>query len=468
MERKKFVEKNKQNMVEDLQRFVQFPTVRGERQDGAPLGREIQKGLDWLQKRAGEMGFETINYDGYALEISAGNGVQSVGIVGHMDVVAAGNGWSVSPFQGVIQGDRLYGRGSLDDKGPLIACLYAMQYLREQGGIPDGKKIRMIIGTDEEENFEGIRYYAEHAEFPEMSFIPDGSFPVIYGEKGMCDFDLTEDVTCDEKAPVLLEELSGGSGRTMVPGEAAACCRVTGGDPEEFQRILKTAMEENHIPGTVQLSGNRLEIRTEGKTAHSMAPETGRNAIGLLFLTLSALGKRLSAWRTVEHYNQFLGMDYLGELAGLACADQESGPLTLNVGVASLAEGRLTWLCNLRYPMDKDADSMAEQIEKQLTNAGFNLRICEHLAPVYINGGPMIDGLLAAYREVTGDVTSPPITISGATYSRFVPNAVAFGPVYPDQEELAHQPDEFISLTQLGEWTEIYICALERLLAIKD
>ena len=87
MERKKFVEKNKQNMVEDLQRFVQFQTVRGERQDGAPLGREIQKGLDWLQKRAGEMGFDTINYDGYALEISAGNGVQSVGIVGHMDVV---------------------------------------------------------------------------------------------------------------------------------------------------------------------------------------------------------------------------------------------------------------------------------------------------------------------------------------------------------------------------------------------
>ena len=176
-------------LVELLNRWIAVPSVKAEAAPGAPFGAEVRRMLDTAMADIRALGFPVKDYDGYACDAEMGQGEETIAVLGHLDVVPAGDGWQTPPFTPVREGDRIYGRGTSDDKGPVIAALVAMKALA-LAGVPLKKKIRLILGCDEESGWEDMAYYAAHARMPEVGFSPDASFPVINTEKGMIQFHL--------------------------------------------------------------------------------------------------------------------------------------------------------------------------------------------------------------------------------------------------------------------------------------
>ena len=176
--------------VETLRRWVNVPSVRDTPAENAPFGREVRRMLNTAMEDARKLGFTVRDFDGYACDITLGDAEEKIAVLGHLDVVPVGDGWTRPPFEGVMENGRMYGRGTNDDKGPALAALYAMRAIRD-AGIPLRRSIRMILGCDEESNWEDMEYYGRHEQIPATGFSPDAMFPLINTEKGMILLELT-------------------------------------------------------------------------------------------------------------------------------------------------------------------------------------------------------------------------------------------------------------------------------------
>lgn len=460
---------HQQAIIQDIMTFVKIPTVLdSNRADAkAPFGKSIKEGLDWVLRRANDMGFETKNYDGYAGEVTVGNGEFIIGILAHSDVVAAGEGWETEPFLPVLKENRLYGRGSMDDKGPLISCLYVMKYLQENGKIPEGCALRMIIGTDEEEEWRDMEYYTSHADrMPDYAIVPDGYFPLIFCEKGLIDFDIHFLCQPNKQAPLQLESLTGGSGRNIVPGKAKC---VLKGQPALYEAIKEKFKDQENL--IVSVKEGKCIIRTEGKSTHAMSPEKGRNAISLLLQALGAIDaiESISHSEFIRWYNCYIGMEFDGKGLRWNFSDELSGNLTLNIGTIQDIDEQIMIEANLRYPASMAVEAVRDAMARALDKSAIQWEEKSWLPPVYIEPDtPFVKMLQQTYEQCTGDKEYKPFSVGGATYARAIPNAVAFGPLFPYEEELAHEPNEFLSLDSLEKMTVIYATALEKLIQLKD
>lgn len=457
---REYIEKNTAEMVRRLSELAAIPGVFEDAPSkGAPFGKNIQKALEYVLDMGQQMGFQVKNYDGYAGEITAGKGSRMIGILCHTDVVSAGEGWNTEPFEPVEKDGKLYGRGTSDDKGPLVAALFAMKYLADNQLIPEDTSLRMIVGTDEEESWQCIRYYLEHAKaLPQVSIVPDANFPLLYCEKGLLDFDLSSVEAVNERAEIQLVELKGGRSRNIVPDEAS--CLLKCENPE-------MAAESIEFPEQVsaEITDGFLKLSARGISTHCMSPEKGFNAVSCLLETLGQFGEKLSHASYMERFHQAVGMDYDGARLGCAMEDP-AGVLTFNVGTVNMDEnGRILLQCNIRYPASVEYSDIRELLEKQLKKYEFLYKEVDHLAPVYHKkDSALIQCLMAAYQEVTGDMDTEPMAIGGATYARALPNAVAFGPLFPYEEELAHEANEFLSIDSFQKMTEIFVKALHKLM----
>lgn len=457
---REYVEKNTAEMVRCLKELVAIPGIFEDAPSkGAPFGKNIQKSLEYVLRMGQQMGFQVKNYDGYAGEITAGEGNRMIGILCHTDVVSAGEGWNTDPFDPVEKDGKLYGRGTSDDKGPLVSSLFAMKYLADNQLIPKDTCLRMIVGTDEEESWQCIRYYLDHAEIlPQVSIVPDANFPLLYCEKGLLDFDLSSVESVDERAEIQIVELKGGRSRNIVPDEAS--CLLKCEDP-------KAAVKSIALPEqvTAKITDGFLKLSVRGISTHCMSPEKGFNAVSCLLETLGQFGEKLSHASYMKCFHQAIGMDYDGERLGCAMEDS-AGALTFNVGTVNMDEnGRIFLQCNIRYPASVEYNDIRELLERQLKKYGFFYNEVDYLAPVYHKkDSALIRCLMEAYQEVTGDMDTEPMAIGGATYARALPNAVAFGPLFPYEEELAHEANEFLSIGSLQKMTEIFVKGLYKLM----
>ena len=183
------IDSYREDYVETLRRWVRIPSVKGEAEEGAPFGREVRKMLDQAMTDARRLGFEARDFDGYACDVTLGSAEEKIAVLGHLDVVPVGDGWTKPPFDALIENGRIYGRGTNDDKGPALASLYAMKAVRE-AGIPLKKSVRLILGCDEESGWEDMTYYGAREQIPDTGFSPDASFPLINTEKGMLELEL--------------------------------------------------------------------------------------------------------------------------------------------------------------------------------------------------------------------------------------------------------------------------------------
>jgi succinyl-diaminopimelate desuccinylase len=457
------ISKYENEIIKDLQELIKIQSLEGTEKPNMPFGEKTNEALEFVLNKGKDFGFKTKNVDGYTGYVEAGKGSHMIGILCHVDVVPAGEGWKHPPFEGIIEDGKIFGRGSVDDKGPIISILYSMKMLEENNLIGEDNKIRLILGTAEETSWGGIKHYLKSEEIPDVSFTPDANFPVICGEKGLLDFDLKMNFTNkSNENSISVLEITGGESRNSVPSKCSAILSV----PTDKKQHLKEKIQDfnNTYDCKIKAKYNdkNVEIQSIGKTAHGANPEEGINAISYMIQFLNSLDlSNNDITIFIKEYCELVGLEYNGESLGCDFKDDISGKSTLNIGTIELDNKSVLLKCNLRYPISIDYNSVIDSINNSLKSSPLKYFEFEHIEPIYFSKeDELIKIMMKAYREVTGDFESQPIVIGGATYARALPNTVAFGPVFPWQKELAHQINEYISIDDLMKITEIYTKAL--------
>lgn len=460
MNLKQRIDEMRDEIIKSTKEIISKKSVKHSPVANMPFGEDIHKCFTYTLDLCKALGFETKNIDNYAGHAEFGSGEEVVGVLVHLDVVPEGDNWTYPPYGGEIHDGKIYGRGTIDDKGPAIAALYAMKAIKDSG-VKLNKKIRIILGLDEESNWESLKYYLAREKAPDVAFTPDADFPAIHGEKGILAFDLVKtfaDKVSDEGIRIL--SIKGGNRSNMVPDY----CEVQLMSNNSLKSKLEAYVKSNDVKLEILEVDDRITIKSYGVSAHSSMPEHGQNAISQLILFLNTLDLEpgdISDF--IKLYSEKIGMEYHGESIGCGFNDKPSGKLIFNVGIIDLSEDRVKVTVNIRYPVTLTDEVVYKGIENNLKNSGVTIVSHEHSAPIYLpKDHELIQKLMKVYREFTGD-DSEPIVIGGGTYARAMENAVAFGPLFPGQPELAHQKDEYISIEDLIKITKIYANALYEL-----
>ncbi len=451
MERKVYemIDGYRDEFTKMLRRWVQVPSVKGEAEAGAPFGKEVRRMLDLAVEDARKMGFEVREFDGYACDISMGETEEPIGVLAHLDVVPAGDGWTREPFAAGIENGKMYGRGTNDDKGPALAALFAMRALRD-AGIPMRKGIRLILGCDEESGWEDMEYYGTKEKIPDIGFSPDAGFPLINTEKGMLVFHLR---AAAAKSGLEVLKMATGDRLNVIPGECRAL--VAGG--EEIRARAEDYAKKTGLPYTAEKTADGVVLTATGIPGHSAYPEGRRNAIGMMLLLLKELG----AEGPVATLAEAVGTESDGRSLGCACRDEISEGLTCNMGILRLEGSEWFGTLDLRCPVTADQEKLKAEIKSHLP--GFTVTVDTQKPPHHVPPeSKLVKSLLAAYEEETG-LEGKPMSTGGGTYAKVLKQGVAFGALFPDEEDLAHQADEYADIDRLMTAMKIYANALSRL-----
>lgn len=468
----KIIEENRELQIKTLQDLVSVNSVQSSPVTTAggeffPFGQGVQDAFVCLLKKAEELGFTTKNIDHYGGHIDFGPAdpeAEIVGILGHLDVVPEGSGWSFDPYGGVIEDGYICGRGTQDDKGPVVAALFAMKALKDAGYEPQ-RKIRLILGLDEETGWKGMDYYFQREPKPAFGFTPDVAFPVVNGEKGNVTYEIAKKLT-KAQGGLTLRSLSGGSAANMVAEKARAV--VNAEDPAAYKQIKELAASYRQETGYRVMTrgvGKSLEITAEGKSAHGAVPEAGLSAIAII---MDFLGKlNFSCDETgvfLDFYNSCIGFDLNGQRLGCGFSDDVSGRLTVNPGLIKADQEAVTLTINIRYPVSYREAQVYEAIRPFIDRYDMGIIKGRKYEPVYMEeDSPLIRTLAEVYQKHTGDTASRPMVVGVGTYARAAENVAAFGALFPGDEDQMHQKDERLSVERFMEMTHIYADALYQL-----
>ena len=456
----------KDEMTSSLTRLISIPSTAVPTPGKYPFGEPVQKAWETMMEMAHAEGFRVFNADNFGGHMDLpGSGDGICGIVGHLDVVPEGGGWDFPPYSGEIIDGYLCGRGTMDDKGPVVASFYAMKALKECGYRPD-KTVRLILGLDEETNWDGMRHYLAFADsLPDCGFTPDGDFPVIRGEMGILIFDIVRKFSKSSGKGLELRSLTGGTAANSVADSARAVLFQSSGGYEEIRAVIDAIREEKQWDITCKGIGRSLEICTAGRSAHGARPEKGLNAVSMMMEILAHLNFAEDGITDfIRFYNRHIGFSLHGENIGCALEDDASGKLIWNTGMISLDRNSVRLTINVRYPVTADFEQIYAGIMDVL--GPYELGIIKelHRPPIFFPADdPMITTLMDVYRGHTGDTDSEPLVIGGGTYARAMDGIVAFGARFPGEPELGHQKNEKISVDNLLRLAKIYAEAIFRL-----
>lgn len=458
------IEGYQDEIVKSTQEIVRIKSIEGDAKPEAPFGEGSAKALEYALKLSESLGFAVENFDNYAGHADLGTGQETVGVLVHLDVVPEGDGWTYPPYAAEIHDNKIYGRGTIDDKGPAIATLYAMKAIKESGIILS-KKIRLIFGTNEETGWGGVKYYFNKVKAPDLAFTPDAEFPVIHGEKGVLVFKLHKNFNNVSNGSIKIKSIKGGNRPNMVPDLCNANLVIAEDIKDEFCIIFDEYIERTAYNITMDDNGKEITLKSVGVSAHGSLPHSGKNAISQLLGLFNEINQNnYEALQFLKDFNDMIGMEYNGQSIGCGLEDDISGKLIFNVGIIEMNESEVKLIINVRYPISNTAEDVYEGVEKAVKGTGIEVKKGVDMKPIFVpEDNHLVQTLMKVYKEVTGDNESKPITIGGGTYARAMSNAVAFGPLFPNQEELAHQKDEFISIDDLMKCTNIYAKALYEL-----
>ena len=435
-----------------LSRWVSVPSVKGEPDDGAPFGADVRRMLDMAMVDCETFGLLTHVYDGYACDATLGDeDRETIAVLAHLDVVPVGDGWHYPPFGAQRVGDRIYGRGTGDDKGPAIAALFAMRAIRE-AKVPLKRSIRLILGCDEESGWEDMEWYCDHAKMPDVGFSPDASFPLINTEKGMIHTFVRGKLA---KTGLQVKRLSVGERLNVIPGES---CALAEGGAELAERVRAWA-EKTGLPCEAEVTPEGVLLKAHGIPGHSAYPFECRNANGMLLLLLRELGVEGALKTLADAYP----LEWNGTALGIACEDELSGPLTCNMGILRIEGDDVVASLDCRCPVSADLDALVAQIRAHLP--GMKLEGLSTKEPHHVPAdSELVTSLLAAWHEETG-LPAIPESTGGGTYAKVLKQGVAFGAGFPGDEDLAHQADEYVEIPKMIKACKIYANALLRLCA---
>lgn len=418
--------------------LINIDSVQGDAEPDAPFGKGPKKALEYSLALAEKMGFRVKNIENTVGWAEIGEG-ELFGILAHVDTVPLLDGWKADPLSADIVDGEIIGRGIVDDKGPFILSLYAVKSLLDEGKIPT-KRIRFIIGTNEESGWACMDRYLLTEEIPALAISPDGDFPVINCEKGVAHLEMS--VPCPES----IIELVSGDRVNMVPDKAY--CKLSCISDVAITYAL-------HHGVKLKKDGDYWIAEAEGRSAHGSTPWLGDNALLKILNTIASLDETLNALAC-----GFAKDD--GSKCNIGLKDDVSGKLSMNVGYAKKQDDKLLIGLDIRFPISFTHQQIVDKLKEHFDFATFTMEGA-HPALYFDENDPFVQTLLNAYKEVTGRNDARPLTIGGATYARALPRALAFGPCFPDEENMCHQVNERMSVKDFKDTFKIYRIALEKL-----
>lgn len=466
---KKEAENRKEAFVAKTKELLSIPSVYDQTtvEPGKPSGKEVAKALDFMLQFCEESGFKTHNVDGYAAHAEYGDGDDIIGVLCHLDVVPAGDGWTSDPFQPEVRDGKLYARGAIDDKGPTMAAVFALKMVKELG-LPLNKRVRLIFGTDEEVgDWIGIKKYFEAEPMPLMGFAPDANFPLINAEKGIFNFHLVQQpgkVSTERQDGWRLQSFTSGNATNMVPDLAEATLVGTS-DVFAVKERFQSYVMEHGLEGKCEERKGQLYIRIKGVSHHGMEPDQGLNAGLTLARFLNVLDLDARGHQFIGLVHDYFVDSFFGEKLGIAFSDEVTGPLTVNVGTLNYAyDGEARLGISLRYPVSDRSERFVPAIEAAGDRYGFALgkdvmdQVPHHVAKEH----ELVQTLLKVYSEQMGE-NAEPLSTGGGTYGRALDVGVAFGALFPGEPETAHQRDENADVDNLCRAMAIYAQAIYEL-----
>ncbi len=455
-EAKRYVKENEDNIKRDIARLIGKRSVQGPPLPGAPYGKDVRDAQLEAMAMLREMGFSVTDADGRIAFAHLGDTEKFLGVIAHLDVVPEGGGWERDPFCATEREGYLAGRGTLDDKGPLVLAAYAMKYLLDRK-VPLRYGVRLLVGLDEETGMSDIEYYKKNYKMPLFTFTPDAGFPVGHGEKGIYSADLVSPAI---KGGVIAE-LCGGVASNVVADYAYAVVKA---DVKTLERAAATYPE---VTVAAHKDGARVEAR--GKAGHAGEPHAAINANRLLMAFLRAAGVLSDAENRAADFVLKVTESYGGEPLGIACDDGVFSPLTIIGGMLNKKDDRIVLNVNCRYPTALTPAALEEKMAAACAAAGFEQRVQANSEPFYLDPEkvPAVGLLCDIYNDITGS-DEKPFVMSGGTYARHIENAVSYGAEYPDQKDPdwvggVHMKNEAIKLSRAFETCEIFVDTLVKL-----
>jgi len=460
-----------ERMVGDLKQMVGFRTfaVEGRENWDAP---EFLAQRVWLEARAREQGFGFVSFDGRVDELTFEGGERVFGILTHGDVQdVVGQEWAWPPWDGQIVDGRIVGRGTEDDKGPIVTALYVFAALRDSG-FPLGADLRLMIANGEESSWEEIPYYLARRDPPDVTLGFDASYPVTHAQKAWADFSVVADASGPDPDAHVWQVVgaSGGSGLSIIPERGEALLRSPDREASHLEslRLAAERWSTDHPPAalSVEPAGEFVRVRARGRGGHSSVPESGHNALGDLVAFVGGIADGDGAWdRLMRFAAVAIGTETDGRSLGLARTDPVLGPLTLNLALLDEDPGgRPRLRASVRVPRGLDAETLKTQVAAHVAaDAALELEIEMSGLPHYVDPeGPLVLTLLDVWEEVTGE-PGRPVAIGGGTQARLFPDGVDFGPSLAMQRYRGHGPDEYITIEEMQRNAELTIAALWRL-----
>ena len=460
----KFIKENKENIIKNVQELIQIPSVYIKSSNSKyPFGKYINDALEYTLNLGKDMGFRTKNIDGYCGYIEFGEGDELLGIVGHLDVVPEGEDWTYPPFSGTVSNGCIFGRGAIDDKGPVIASLYAMKYVMETKKI--NKRVRLILGLNEEKDWHCIKYYKAHEEIPSASFSPDSDFPCIYAEKAVLTQEIKAGISQFKDLDIKVISINCNDNPVnVVPKICSAILSINTKNIKttDFINTLKKIINETNFEIDIyKISNDEIKLTSHGIPSHAAHPDLGINSISRLIIVLDKLYKLYGVTIDLfDFFTKFIGLEYNGKKLGINFED-ESGKLTLNVGFFGIENDFIKIKMNLRVPVHADITKIgAAFIKATCEYINLDFDTSHYLPALYIDpNSSLIQSLCSIYNKETNS-NCKPIAIGGATFARAFPNCVSFGANFPGDKDMCHQTDEFINIDKLLLACKIYAKAI--------
>jgi len=448
----------REDMIKDLAELVSIPSVRSEAAPGMPFGEESAKALNCILGKAENMGFTTKNVGCYAGHAEYGTGDEVAAVVAHVDVVPAGEGWETDPFT-LTQNDNLYfGRGTADDKGAAIVALYCLKVLKDEN-VKSKRRLRVIFGAGEETGSEDLHMYLKTEQMPVMAFTPDSEYGICNREKGI----LRLDVAAKLNLSSVIREFVSGTVVNAVPSKATAVIKCS---TEQYYKLQEAAKAAEGDYQFVRINEG-TEITSIGKASHAMQPQEGFNAATHLMRLLAKVFSSDELGNLVGFVNEKINTELHGQTMGIDLNDNESGPLTLNLGLVNIKDDAASIGIDIRYPVTANGEDVHSAIVKNAGEFELEVSVVGDTKPLFLpETSPFISLLQDAYLTVTGKPANMYAT-GGGTYARaFNGHAVAFGPFFANEpDRRLHNTNENIDIDCFMIHAQICLEAMYRMLS---
>ncbi len=454
-----WVDAHKDEMIEDICELCRINSEKMPEEEDMPFGPGAAECLDTALDMAEGYGFDTCDYEGYVGCVDMNELPQQLDILAHLDVVPAGEGWTVTePFSPVVKDGKLYGRGTADDKGPAVAALYAMRAVKELG-IPLKKNVRLILGTDEECGSEDIEHYYSMEKEAPMTFSPDAAYPLVNTEKGRFPGHFTAKFEASDALPKLVS-IQAGTKVNVVPGKARAT--VEGFDEATLSAAAAETEKETGVTFVFAFDGAVAGITATGLGAHASTPEVGNNALTGLLVFLGKLD--FAACAQIDLLKKAASLiphgDVNGNTLGVAMEDALSGKLTLSFNVLTVDGEHLDGKFDSRVPVCGNEENVLQVVKARMAEQGLTLLNESMIPPHHVSeDSHFVKTLLKAFETYTGRKGECQ-SMGGGTYVHDLKNGVAFGAAMPETDNKMHGPDEFAVVEELVVSAKIFAQAI--------